>query len=161
MALRFSKSQILLSSFGGALAISALAYAAANWNGLMLLGSFGASALLVFTLPEAHLSQPRSVVGGHISASLIALGCLAFFGPQWWAVGLATGTAIGFMMVTRTLHPPAGANAIIVFLAKPKALFLLSSTLMGAASLVVLGIIYHRMTTRQKYPAYWRGAPAT
>ena len=160
MALRFRKSQVIVSSVGGALAISALAYACTNWTGLMLLGSFGASALLVFVLPDAHLSQPRSVVGGHLAASAIALICLACFGPQWWAVGLSTGMAIGVMMLTRTLHPPAGSNAIIVFLAKPTPLFLLASTLVGAAGLVVLGVIYHRMVGRQTYPIYWRTAKA-
>ncbi len=160
MALRFRKSQVFAASIGGAAAVAALAYAAKSWESLMLLGSFGASALLVFALPDGHLSQPRSVIGGHLSASIIALLCLACFGPEWWAVGLATGVAIGVMMLTRTLHPPAGANAIIVFLAKPSPVFLLSSTMIGATSLVVLAILYHRALGRQKYPLYWRTAPA-
>ena len=161
MSLRFRKSQVLISSIGGALAISALAYASKRWEWLVLLGSFGASALLVFALPDGHLSQPRSVIGGHVAASAIALACLACFGPQWWAVGLSTGSAIGFMMLTRTLHPPAGANAIIVFLAKPSPVFFMSSTVAGATSLVVLAIIYHRTVGRHKYPLYWRNAPAS
>lgn len=156
MALRFRKSQVVVASVGGALAISALAYAAKSWESLMLLGSFGASALLVFAMPEGPLSRPRSVVGGHVAASAIALICLSCFGPQWWAVGLSTGTAIGLMMLTRTLHPPAGSNAIIVFLAKPKPLLLMGSTLAGSAALVLLAIVYHRAVGRHKYPAYWR-----
>ena len=76
-------------------------------------------------------------------------------------MGLSTGVAIGFMMLTRTLHPPAGANAIIIFLAKPSPLFLMSSTLVGTASLVALAIVYHRAVGRQKYPLYWRSAPAS
>lgn len=161
MALGFRKSHAAIASIGGALAISTLAYAAKNWQSLMLLGSFGASALLVFALPEGHLSQPRSVVGGHVSASAIALLCLTFFGPQWWAVGLSTGTAIGVMMLTRTLHPPAGSNAIIIFLAKPNPILLMASTVAGAVSLVALAIVYHRAVGRHKYPMYWRTAPAS
>jgi CBS-domain-containing membrane protein len=161
MALRFRKSQVAIASVGGALAISALAYASKSWESLMLLGSFGASALLMFALPEGHLSQPRSVVGGHLTASAIALLFLYCFGPQWWAVGLATGVAIGVMMLTRTLHPPAGSNAIIIFLAKPSPLLLMGSTLAGSAGLVVLAMIYHRAVGRHKYPAYWRTASAT
>lgn len=161
MALRFRKSQMLAASVGAALAVSALAYVAKSWEGLMLLGSFGASALLVFALPDGHLSQPRSVIGGHLLASAIALVCLGCFGPEWWAVGLSTGAAIGFMMLTRTLHPPAGANAIIVFFAKPSPLFLMSSTLAGATGLVLLAVVYHRIIGRQKYPIYWRSAPAS
>jgi CBS-domain-containing membrane protein len=145
---------------GAALAVSVLAFAARSGESLMLLGSFGASALLVFALPDGHLSQPRSVIGGHLMASAIALLCLACFGPEWWALGLSTGAAIGVMMLTRTLHPPAGANAIIVFLAKPSPVFLMSSTAAGATSLVVLAIVYHRALGRQKYPLYWHTAPA-
>ena len=152
----FRKSQILIATVGAIVAVSLLSYIAMNTQLLMLLGSFGASALLLFALPEAPLSQPRSVVGGHLAASLIALGCLALFGPQWWAVGLATGLGVGFMMLTRTVHPPAGSNAIIVFLAKPTFGFLVSSTLAGTVMLVAVAVVYHRTTRRHKYPRYWR-----
>lgn len=156
----FRKSQIAFATVGAVLAVSALAFLATSTSGLLLLGSFGASTLLLFALPEAPLSQPRSVVGGHLIASLIALGCLALFGPAWWSVGLATGLAVGVMMATRTVHPPAGSNAIIVFLAKPAWGLLLFSTLAGTLVLIVVAIIYHRATGRHKYPLYWRGAVA-
>ncbi|MFH1499811.1 MAG: HPP family protein [Verrucomicrobiota bacterium] len=157
----FRKSQIFLATMGAVFAVSGLAYVAMSLQGLLLLGSFGASALLLFALPDTPLAQPRSVVGGHVSASLIAIGCLILFGPHWWSVGLATGLAVGFMMVTHTVHPPAGSNAIIVFLAKPTLGYLMFSTLSGAVLLVVCAIIYHRTTRRHKYPLYWRrGRPA-
>ena len=155
----FRKSQIALATLGAVVAVSLLAYVSMTTHSLMLLGSFGASALLVFALPEAPLSQPRSVIGGHLLASLIAFGCLALLGPQWWAVGLATGLGVGVMMITRTVHPPAGSNAIIVFLAKPTCGLLVSSTLAGTLMLVAVACVYHRTTRRHKYPLYWR-APA-
>jgi CBS-domain-containing membrane protein len=156
----FRKSQILFATTGAIVAISALSYVATTTRGLILLGSFGASALLIFALPEAPLSQPRSVVLGHLSASLIALGCLALFGSQWWAIGVATGLAVGFMMLTRTVHPPAGSNAIIVFLAKPSWGLLISSTLGGTLALIAIAVVYHRTTRRHKYPLYWHRRPA-
>ncbi|AHF92629.1 membrane protein [Opitutaceae bacterium TAV5] len=155
----FRKSRIILATLGTIVAISSLAYVSVNTEKLMLLGSFGASALLLFALPEAPLSQPRSVVLGHLSASVIALVCLICFGPQWWAMGVATGLGVGFMMLTRTVHPPAGSNAIIVFLAKPAWGFLVFSTLAGTLTLVVLAILYHRTTRHHRYPRYyWRAA---
>lgn len=156
----FRKSQILFATVGSIVAISSLAFIAMTTHGLMLLGSFGASALLLFALPEAPLSQPRSVIGGHLAASVIAFGCLTLFGSQWWAVGLATGLGVGFMMITRTVHPPAGSNAIIVFLAKPTCGFLLLSTLAGTVLLVAIAVIYHRCTRRHKYPRYWHSLPS-
>lgn len=161
----FRKSQIALATLGAVVAVSLLAYVSMTTHSLMLLGSFGASALLVFALPEAPLSQPRSVIGGHLVASLIAFGCLVLLGPHWWAVGLATGLGVGVMMITRTVHPPAGSNAIIVFLAKPTCGFLVSSTLTGTLMLVAMACLYHRTTRRHKYPLYWRApvevTPAT
>lgn len=152
----FRASHIFLATLGAVIAVSALSYVAMNTRGLMLLGSFGASALLLFALPEAPLSQPRSVIVGHLASALIALGCLSLFGPTWWAVGLATGLGVGFMMLTRTVHPPAGSNAIIVFLAKPTWGFLVSSTLGGTLMLVAMAVVYHRTTRRHRYPHSWQ-----
>lgn len=156
MSHSFSKTQIALASIGAVVAVSGLAYAATTTQGLIFLGSFGASALLLFALPDAALSQPRNVVLGHLSASVIAFACLNLFGPQWWAIGLATGLAVGFMMSTRTIHPPAGSNAIIVFLAKPAWGPLVASTLAGTLTLVAMAVVYHRAVRRQKYPVSWR-----
>lgn len=159
MSPEFTKSQIALAAAGAMIAVSVLSLAANATQALMVMGSFGASALLLFTLPEAPLAQPRSVVGGHLLASVIALGCLSLFGETWWAVGLATGLAVGGMMWTRTVHPPAGSNAIIVFLTKPGWGPLLLSTLTCTLLLIVIAIIYHRATKRHRYPRYWRAAP--
>lgn len=153
---RFRKSQIFLTTLGVIAAVSFLAHVSSVTGMLMLLGSFGASALLVFALPEAPLSHPRCVIVGHLSACVIALGCLAAFGAQPWAIGIATGLAVAFMMATRTVHPPAGANAIIVFLAKPAAASLLVSTVAGAVFLVLSAHVYHRATRRHSYPLTWR-----
>ena len=155
MSPRFSKTHVALAVVGSVVAVSALALAANSLRGMLLLGSFGASALLLFALPEAPLSQPRAVFLGHLSASAIALACFWLCGPQWWAVGLATGLGVGFMMVARCVHPPAGSNAIIVFLAKPGGVFLLSSTVGGVMALIAFACVYHRATGRYRYPAYW------
>lgn len=159
MSHEFTKSQIALATAGAMIAVSALSLVADVTQALMVLGSFGASTLLLFALPEAPLAQPRAVVGGHLIASLIALGCLSLFGQTWWAVGMATGLAVGGMMWTRTVHPPAGSNAIIVFLAKPGWGLLLFSTLAGTVLLIVIAVMYHRTTRRHRYPLYWRAAP--
>ena len=38
----------------------------------LLLGSFGASCVLVFGFPDLPFSQPRNLVGGHVLSSLVA-----------------------------------------------------------------------------------------
>ncbi|MGD9888499.1 MAG: HPP family protein [Halothiobacillaceae bacterium] len=120
-----------------------------------MLGSFGASCVLVFGYPDVPFSQPRNVVAGHVISSLVGLVFLTAFGSHWWAVALAVGTAIALMMLTRTVHPPAGSNPVIVFLIQPAWGFLLFSTLVGALVLVAVALVYNNATRVAKYPKYW------
>jgi CBS-domain-containing membrane protein len=49
---------ILVGALGGFLAIGALALLSARLDVMLLLGSFGASCVLVFGYPEAPFAQP-------------------------------------------------------------------------------------------------------
>jgi CBS-domain-containing membrane protein len=77
------------------------------------------------------------------------------FGPTWWALALAAGTAIAVMMVTRTVHPPAGSNPVIVFLSQPGWSFVVFPTLAGALVLVIVALVYNNATRAGRYPKYW------
>lgn len=134
--------------------IGVLAFASCNLGWLLLLGSFGSSATMVFTFPELHFSQPRSVVGGHVICTAVGLAALSLCGPSWWSLALAAAVCVALMMLTRTMHPPAGSNPVIVFLAAPKWSFLLFPTLFGALTMVIVAMLYHR-ATRRVYPLYW------
>ena len=121
----------------------------------LILGSFGASCVLVFGFPDVPFSQPRNVVVGHFLSSLIGLVFLQWAGPHWWAMALAVGTAIAVMMWTRTVHPPAGSNPVIIFLAQPTWDFLWFPTLTGAVVLVMVALLYNNLTRPGRYPQYW------
>jgi len=159
---RFSRSRApryglrsgLVACAGVFTVIAALAIASFNLSWLLLLGSFGSTAVMMFAFPELHFSQPRSVVGGHCICTAVGLAALALCGPSWWSLATAVAVSAGLMMLTRTLHPPAGSNPIIVFLAAPKWGFLLFPTLFGALTMVVVALLYHR-ATRRVYPVYW------
>jgi CBS-domain-containing membrane protein len=150
-----SRKTILLAGLGGFLAISVLAIITDYFSTALLLGSFGASCVLVFGYPDVPFSQPRNVVFGHVLSSLVGLICLSVFGMHWWAVALAVGASIMLMMLTRTVHPPAGSNPVIVFLTQPAWGFLLFPTLMGAVILVVVALAYNNAVRDAKYPKYW------
>jgi len=152
---RYTLRQGLLACAGVFTVIAVLAVASFRLDVLLLLGSFGSTAVMVFTFPDLHFSQPRSVVGGHFICTAVGLAALALGGHNWWALATAAALSAGLMMLTRTMHPPAGSNPIIVFLAAPKWGFLLFPTLFGALTVVVVALAYHR-TTRRTYPAYWR-----
>ncbi len=152
---RPTNKAVSLAWLGGFLAIAAVAVLTEFSSVALILGSFGASCVLVFGYPDLPFSQPRNVIAGHFISSLVGLVCLAIFGPHWWSVALAVGTAIALMMLTRTVHPPAGSNPVIIFLAQPTWSFLLFPTLVGALVLVVVALIYNNATRDTKYPKYW------
>jgi LysM repeat protein len=148
---------IALAGLGGVIAMSLLGLLGATTQTTLVLGSFGASCVLLFGFPDVPFSQPRNIVAGHFLSSLIGLAFLKLLGPSWWAMGLATGTAISVMMMTRTVHPPAGSNPVIVFLSQPSWEFLLFPTLIGASVLVPVGLLFHNSTREARYPKYWLG----
>lgn len=146
---------ILLAWLGGVMAIGAVAGLANALSTMLVLGSFGASCVLVFGFPDSPLSQPRNVVFGHLISSLTGLCFLELFGPTWWAVALAVGTAIALMLLTRTAHAPAGSNPVIIFLAQPGWDFLLFPTLSGTLILVLVALVFNNATRTARYPKYW------
>lgn len=146
---------IALAWLGGTLATAALALIG-NWqNVAMILGSFGASCLLIFAYPESPFAQPRNIVGGHFITTFTGLSFLTLFGVEWWSLSLAVGTAIALMLLLRVPHPPAGSNPLIVMLGGVKWYFLLTPTLVGALALVVVALIYNNIGRGRHYPRYW------
>jgi CBS-domain-containing membrane protein len=146
---------ILLAGLGGFLAIALVAGLAEGSSLALLLGSFGASCVLVFGFPDVPFSQPRNVVLGHVLSSVVGQACLTAFGPHWWAAGLAVALAIMGMMALRCVHPPAGSNPVIVFLTAPGWGFVLTPTLAGALLLVAVALVYNNLGRARRYPKYW------
>ena len=146
---------VALAWTGGFIAIAMVALLT-DWMAIpWLLGSFGASCVLVFGFPDAAFSQPRNVVAGHLISSLVGLAFLTVLGPHWWSVAMSVGTAIAIMMLTRTVHPPAGSNPVIVFLTQPTWSFVLFPTLVGSLVLVAVTLVYNNATRDARYPKYW------
>lgn len=154
---RHSLRNAALACTGIFIAIGLLAYCSFDLHVLLVLGSFGSSSVILFAFPDSHFAQPQSVIGGHAISSAIGLLALALCGPAWWSLALAVAISAAAMMATRTVHPPAGSNPIIVFLlmpAGPDWRFLLFPTLAGSVLLVVTGVAVHR-ASGTRYPAYW------
>ena len=146
---------VITAWFGGVLTIAMVAGLSDILSTALVLGSFGASCVLIFGYPDVPFSQPRNVIFGHLISSAVGLLCMHLFGPTWWSVAIAVGTAIAMMMITRTVHPPAGSNPVIVFLGQPGWGFLLFPTLVGAVCVVLLALVYNNVTRKGRYPKYW------
>ncbi len=97
-----------LSGTGSILAILAVTKIAGC---SLLIGSFGASAVLLFGAAESPLAQPRNLIGGHLVSAAVAVVVVFMGGTGAYATALAVGIAIFLMCLTRTLHPPGGASS--------------------------------------------------
>lgn len=145
----------LKSSIGGFLAIAFVGWLAQVTGQTLILGSLGASCVMLFGFPDLPFSQPRNVLGGHLITATIGLTCLTIFGPSYWAMALALALSLFALMATGLPHPPAGSNPIIIFLSLPGWGFLLFPTLAGVLGILLIAIIYNNLTRQSAYPKYW------
>jgi CBS-domain-containing membrane protein len=152
---RSSPSVIFATAAAAVAVIGGLSYLTRELEVMLLLGTFAASSLLVFAYPDSPFSQPRNVVLGHLLGASVGLLFLHFCQVSWWCDALAVGTAIGLMKLTRTVHPPACSNPLIIFALKPTWGFLLFPTLSGAGLIVLVALIYHNLRREARWPKYW------
>lgn len=128
---------------------------------LLLIGSMGASAVLVFGAPRSPLAQPRNLIGGHLVSAFIGVLCYQFLGSlPWLAAPLAVATAIALMHLSRTLHPPGGATALIAVAGSDKIhdlgyLYVLIPVSSGALILLLVALLINNAAPRRQYPEHW------
>lgn len=146
---------IIWSWFGGLLGIAVIAYLSVLIDKPLIIPSFGASCVLAFGVPDSPLAQPRNIIGGHFLSTLVGLIFFTTLGSSWWVMGLAVATAIAGMQLTRTVHPPAGADPLIVILSEASWLFLATPALAGSLILAFLAIIFNNLSKDRAYPTYW------
>ncbi|CAD0008466.1 HPP family protein [Flavobacterium chungangense] len=150
-----------LGSFAG---IGILAYIQSiHFSGndaVYLIGSFGASSVLVYGIIQSPFSQPRNLVGGHLVSAFIGV-TVHKFTPDiiWIAAPLAVSLAIILMQITKTLHPPGGATALIAVIGSDKIkdlgyMYVLSPVLIGVLILLFTALIFNNMTSSRIYPSH-------
>jgi CBS domain-containing membrane protein len=110
-----------------------------------LIAPFGASAVLIYAVPNSPLAQPWSVVMGNAMSALVALAVLTALPHLDTAVPLAVGLAIATMLVTRSLHPPGGAVALLVALGGTGGWGETLGPVVGGSCLLVgIGVLWNR-----------------
>ena len=80
-----------IGSFLGIAAVSLIHYKILNQTDLaMIIGSFGASAVLIYGAPRSPLAQPRNLIGGHILSAIVGVTAFQLFsGEPWLAASIA------------------------------------------------------------------------
>lgn len=139
----------LVAGFGGFLTIGLLAALNAVETLPFLIAPFGASCVLVFGVPQSPFARPRNVIGGHLVAASMGLAAVSLLGAGALGIAVGVGLAIAAMMLSDTVHPPAGANPIVVALTGAGWPFLAAPVLVGATAIVAMGLVYRRLVAER------------
>ncbi|MFZ5732773.1 MAG: HPP family protein [Pseudomonadota bacterium] len=145
----------LLAGLGSAAAIGIMEWLSVSADYPLAIIPFATSIVLVIGLPDAEPSQPRALVGGHLVATIAGLVVVKLAGPSAWAAAVAVGLAVAAMMLTGTMHPPAGINPLLVVINNLSWPFLLMPVLAGALLLAAFTFAWHRLSGRSDWPRRW------
>ncbi|MCQ8877034.1 HPP family protein [Pseudoalteromonas shioyasakiensis] len=130
---------------------------------LFLIGSLGATAVLIYGAPLAEFSQPRNLVGGHLFSAMVGVTVAKFLTADLMlASALAVSLSIAVMHLTRTLHPPGGATALIAVIGGESIhqlgyYYVISPVLFGSLIMLLVGLLVNNLSRNPKrhYPVYW------
>ncbi|MCL4536349.1 MAG: HPP family protein [Nitrospirae bacterium] len=158
-------TEILWSWLGAVIGIGICGYLSAQYfeprDLTLIIGSFGASAVLVYGAIKSPLAQPRNLIGGHIISGLVGVACYQLFGQTiWMAAALGVSLAIAAMLATKTVHPPGGATALIAVIGGKKIhdlgfLYAFVPAGAGAVILLVIALLVNNLSKNRRYPEYW------
>ena len=152
-----------IGSFAGIAIVSMIHMNLLDRAGLiMIIGSFGASAVLIYGAIRSPLAQPRNLLGGHILSALIGVTAFQWLGGDTWlAAAAAVSTSIAVMHLTKTLHPPGGATALIAVIGGDSIhnlgyLYVLMPAALGAGVMLLVALFVNNIPKNRKYPEFWR-----
>jgi len=127
-------------------------------DNIFLIGSFGASSVLIYGIVNSPLAQPRNLIGGHVICALVGV-TVHYIIPNeiWLSSAFAVSLSIVFMQITKTLHPPGGATALIANIGSEKVtslgyMYVLSPVLTGALILLLVAILVNNRAAHRNYP---------
>lgn len=160
-----SLSEIIWSWIGAFLGIAVVAgihYRLLGETALvMLIASFGASAVLIYGSVKSPFAQPRNLIAGHIISALIGVACYQFFAPTLWlAAAVAVATSIAAMHATKSLHPPGGATALIAVIGGAEIhqlgyFYAVMPVGTGALLMLVVALAVNNIPRTRSYPKFW------
>lgn len=140
---------IIISVVGAFLCMFLIAYFnSIDGTNLWLIPPFGASLVLVMAVHDSPLASPRNVFFGHILSASSGVLMFYFLGESPLAIASGLALAISLMMLTKTVHPPAGANPVIAILGAKTFEFVIMPVAIGASFIVIFALIYNKLWKR-------------
>ena len=144
----------LVSATGVLLAVSIICFLAVFFNYPMAMGPLGASCILVFAAHSGPLSQPRQVIGGHMLSTTIGLISWSIFGKSIVIIVITITIVLILMSLTKTVHPPAAASALVAINFEPGWGYLIPITI-GIVLIVLISMLYNNLFPKRQYPKHW------
>jgi CBS-domain-containing membrane protein len=136
-------------------------------NFVLIVGSMGATATLIYAAPSSPLAQPRNAIGGHVLSAIIGVAVRVVITDAacggrclWLGCALGVSLSISVMQLTGTLHPPGGAIALIAVAGGPgiSALswwYVLFPAALGSVLMVIVGVLVNNLSPLRAYPQRW------
>ena len=162
----FNLSELLWAMMGLIVSISCIAALQGIFFGNfatpgLIMAPFGASAMLIFSTPNSPYSQPRHIIMGHMfSAFSGVLMALLFKDYLWLACGSAVALAFFIMELTKSMHPPGGATALLAVIGGTAIhdlgfYYVFIPTGLGAIILMLIALFFNNISHKRHYPKYW------
>lgn len=157
-------TDICWSFLGALVGIGSCAYLSARFfeprDMTLMVASFGASAVLVYGAVKSPFAQPRNLIGGQVVSAIIGVAVYSLLGSTWIAAALAVSFALAVMLVTRTVHPPGGATALLAVMGSKEIhdlgfLYAALPVGLGVLILLVIGLAVNNLSRHRRYPEYW------
>jgi CBS-domain-containing membrane protein len=152
--LKYDKKSYLFIFIGGTLTIYILSLLTHLTNFLLIMAPFGASCVIIYAVWEAPIAQPRNIIGGHFLTGIVGFIMLSLFGNNIYSIAFSVGIALALMLMTKTTHPPAGANSIIVITSEANWHYLFFPILFGAIVITIIGILLNKYIFKRSYPKF-------
>ncbi len=162
---RVSFKEVLWSGLGAMLGVGLCGWVSSYYLEpralTLMIGSLGASAVLVYGVITSAFAQPRNLIGGHVISAFIGVICQKLIGGNVWLAAMcALSLSVMAMLITRTVHPPGGATAMTAVIGGKRVydlgfLYVLVPVALGAFILLAVGLIVNNLSRKRQYPAYW------
>lgn len=134
----------IYSGIGAFIGLSFIGLIAQSVHQMLIIAPFGATAVLLFSAPESQFSKPWNVLISYLISTTIGFLILYYSSNEWLAIGGGFGIVIILMHVFKAIHPPAGANFLIVTQGHIT-FYLLWPLLIGLITLIIIGISMYKI----------------
>lgn len=147
------RRRLLFYAPGAFAAISLVGFLSFDLGYTLLIASFGASAVILFGMPDSAAARPMNVFFGHTASAVIAMVVYSLMGLTWLSLAIGVVSALVVMSLTDTMHPPGGATVIACMTSNPSWSFVLMPVAAGALALIAIsvltGLVYRRMSRQE------------